>query len=101
VESAIRIRDPHVHFSDHWIVRRLAPDCCHIEIGTLPRKRDEEKLLYYMGWETANIHFGTPKAIRAIRRHLDSRKGRWLHKAAKAMLEVTLDDWKLWRRRNQ
>jgi hypothetical protein len=101
VESAIRIRDPHVHFSDHWIVRRLAPDCCHIEIATLPRERDEEKLLYYMGWETANIHFGTPKAIRAIHRHLDSRKGRWLHKAAKSMLEVTLDDWKLWRRKNQ
>ena len=101
VESAIRIRDPHVHFSDHWIVRRLAPDCCHIEIGTLPRERDEEKLLYYMGWETANIHFGTPKATRAIRRHLDSRRGRWLHKAAKSMLEVTLDDWKLWRRKNQ
>jgi hypothetical protein len=101
VESAIRIRDPHVHFSDHWIVRRLAPDCCHIEISTLPRERDEEKLLYYMGWETANIHFGTPEAIRAIRRHLDSRKSRWLHKAAKAMLEVTLDDWRQWRRRNQ
>ena len=101
VESSIRIRDPHVHFSDHWIVRRLAPDCCHIEIGTLPRERDEEKLLYYMGWETANIHFGTPKAIRAIRRHLDSLKGRWLHRAAKSMLEVTLGDWKLWRRKNQ
>ncbi len=98
VESAVRLRDPHVHFADHWIVRRLAPDCCHIEIGTLPNERDEEKLLYYMGWETANIHLGSSKAIPAVRRDLARRKSRWLHKAAKAMLKVTLDDWKVWRR---
>jgi hypothetical protein len=101
VESAIRLRDPHVHFAEHWIVRRLAPDCCHIEISTLPRERDEEKLLYYMGWETANIHFGSPRGIPAVRSDLAKRKGRWLHKAAKSMLEVTLEDWHHWRRRNK
>jgi hypothetical protein len=101
VESAVRLRDPHVHFTDHWIVRRLAPDCCHIEISSLPKKRDEEKLLYYMGWETANIHLGSPKVIPAIRRDLAKRKVRWLHKAAKAMLDVTLADWESWRGKNK
>lgn len=100
VESAVRIRDPHVHFADHWIVRRLAPDCCHIEISSLLKERDEEKLLYYMGWETANIHFGTPRAIPAVRRDLAARKNRWLHRAAKAMLKATLDDWKVWQRKS-
>ena len=100
VAIAVRIRDPHVHFADHWIVRRLAPDCCHIEIRTLPEERDEERLLYYMGWETANIHLGSRKAIPAVRRDLAARKDRWLHKAAKAMLKVTLDDWKVWRRKS-
>jgi hypothetical protein len=100
VASAVRIRDPHVHFADHWIVRRLAPDCCHIEIRTLPEERDEERLLYYMGWETANIHLGSRKAIPAVRRDLAARKDRWLHKAAKGMLKVTLDDWKVWRRKS-
>jgi len=52
-----------------------------------------------MGWETANIHLGTPNAIPAIKRDLARRKGRWLHKASKAMLKVTLDDWKVWRRK--
>jgi len=99
VESAVRILDPHVHFAEHWVVRRLAPDCCHIEIQTLPEERDEEKLVYYMGWETANIHFGSPKAIPAVKRDLARRKGRWLHKAAKAMQSVTLEDWKLWHRK--
>ena len=98
IETAVRIRDPHVHFADHWVVRRLAPDCSHIEIGTLPGKRDEEKLLYYMGWETANIHLGSSKAIPAVRREVAKRKSLWLHKPAKAMLEVTLADWKHWRR---
>jgi hypothetical protein len=100
VTSAVRILDPHVHFADHWIVRRLAPDCCHIEIQTLPEERDEERLLYYMGWETANIHLGSSKAIPGVRRDLAARKERWLHKAAKAMLKVTLDDWKVWRRKS-
>ena len=99
VESAVRILDPHVHFAEHWIVRRLAPDCCHIEIQTLPKDRDEERLAYYMGWETANIQLGSHQAIPAVKRDLARRKGRWLHKAAKAMLEVTLDDWKYWRRK--
>jgi len=98
VMSARRMWDPHVHFAEHWIVRRLAPDCCHIEINTLPKERDEEKLLYYMGWETANIHLGSRKAMLAVRRDLARRKPRWLHKAAKSMLKVTLDDWKVWRR---
>ena len=100
VATAMRIRDPHVHFAEHWIVRRLAPDCCHIEISSLPEERDEEKLAYYMGWETANIHLGSPKAIPAIRRDLAAREDRWLHKAAKAMLKFTLDDWKVWRRKS-
>lgn len=99
VLSAVRILDPHVHFTEHWLVRRLAPDCCHIEIQTLPKEREEERLLYYMGWETANIHFGSPRAIPAVKRDLARRKGRWLHKAAKAMRKATFEDWKLWNRK--
>jgi hypothetical protein len=97
IDTAVRIRDPHVHFASHWIVRRLAPDCSHVEIQTLPEERDEEKLAYCMGWETANIHLGSPRAIPAIKRDLARRKGRWLHKTAKAMFNVTMDDWNVWR----
>jgi hypothetical protein len=98
IDTAIRIRDPHVRFAEHWLVRRLAPDCSRIEISTLPQERDEERLLYYMGWETANIHLGSERAIPPLKRDLAKRRNRWLHKAAKSMLKVTLDDWKFWRR---
>jgi hypothetical protein len=98
IETSVRVLDPHVHFAAHWIVRRLAPDCCHIEIRSLPQVRDEERLAYYMGWETANIHLGSRTAIPAVKRDLAKRKGRWLHKSSKAMLKATLSDWKYWRR---
>jgi len=97
-ESAIRVRDPFVGFSDRWLVRRLAPDCSRIELSSLPQKRDEEKLLYSMGREIANMHFGTPRAIPAVKNDLGKRKGRWLHKASKAMLAATMKDWKQWRK---
>jgi hypothetical protein len=51
-----------------------------------------------MGWETANMHFGTPQTIAKIKHDLASRRGRWLHKAAKAMFEATNRDWDKWRR---
>jgi hypothetical protein len=97
-ETAVRVRDPFVGFSGRWLVRRLAPDCSRIELASLPKQRDEEKLLYSMGREIANMHFGTPRAIDAVKEDLAKRKGKWLHKAAKAMLEATLKDWKEWRK---
>lgn len=99
IDAAIRIPDPHVHFTGHWIVRRLAPDCCRIEVSALPEKRDEERLLYCMGWETANIHLGSPRAIAAVKRDLGKRKESWLHKAAKLMRRAVYADWKTWVRK--
>ena len=95
--TAIRVKDPCVRFQGHWVVRRLAPDCSRIELASLPAERDESRLLYDMGWETANMHFGSPKAIAKIKRDLARRKGRWLHKASKAMVKATLKDWEDWR----
>jgi hypothetical protein len=98
VARAVRVRDPFVFFHGRWMVRRLAPDCSRIELASLPAERDEARLLYSMGWETANMHLGTPTAIKAVRRDLAKRKGRWLHKSAKNMCKVTLEDWDDWRR---
>jgi hypothetical protein len=98
LESAIRVPDPFVLPYDGWLLRRLAPDCSRIELASLPGSRDEDHLLYSMGAETANVHFGTPRAIPAVRRDLEKRRGSWLHKAAKAMLRATERDWREWRR---
>jgi Uncharacterized protein conserved in bacteria (DUF2252) len=99
VDQAVRCRDPLVRMQSRWLVRRLAPDCSRIELTALPKKRDEGQLLYAMGWETANVHLGSPKAIMAIRRDLATRKATWLREAAKRMTRVTLSDWTEWARR--
>jgi hypothetical protein len=92
------VPDPFVKFHDRWVVRRLAPDCSRIELATLAAERDEARLLYSMGWETANMHFGSPQAIPQVKRDLAKRKSRWLHKAAKDMCKVTMSDWEDWRK---
>jgi hypothetical protein len=99
LESAVRVPDPFVQPFDGWLLRRLAPDCSRIELASLPASRDEERLLYSMGWETANIHFGSPRAISAIKRDLAKRPSNWLHKAAKTMLRATERDWREWKRK--
>ncbi|MGB7281160.1 MAG: DUF2252 family protein [Candidatus Acidiferrum sp.] len=98
VTRCLRVQDPFVRFHSRWLVRRLAPDCSRIELASLTAERDEARLLYSMGWETANMHFGSPQAIPLIKRDLGRRKGRWLHKAAKAMCKATLKDWEDWKK---
>ena len=98
MQRSIRVPDPCVYFHGRWVVRRLAPDCSRIELASLSKDRDEARLLYSMGWETANMHFGTPQAIAKVRHDLAARRGRWLHKFAKAMLAATKKDWDKWRR---
>ncbi len=96
LERAVRDADPFVAVRRRWIVRRLAPDCSRIELTELPAERDEERLLYAMGWETANVHLGTAgrrKLLEAVPRH-----AAWLREAAEAMLETTLTDHRRWRR---
>ena len=63
----------------------------------LPRKRDEARILHAMGFETANVHLGSPEAIKAIRHDLDKRPARWLYKKAKRMVKAVESDWRQWR----
>lgn len=97
LDCAVRCLDPFVRMRGRWIVRRLAPDCSRIELGQLPKARDEARLLYYMGWETANVHLGTAKA-KAVLADLRKRKGNWLHDAAIRMVKATKADWREWRK---
>lgn len=99
LDHSIRARDPFVHLRGRWIVRRLAPDCSRVELSSMPRERDEAKLLHAMGYETANVHLGTPRAGKAILKDLDKRVVHWLHVASTNMVQATTEDWKHWRAR--
>ncbi len=94
--TSVRAADPFLTIRDGWLVRRLAPDCTRVEIGDLPRRRDEKNLLRAMGWEIGNVHVGGDR-IRILA-DLDRRPRQWLRRAAEAMAAATYDDWLAWRR---
>jgi uncharacterized protein (DUF2252 family) len=98
LRSAVRCRDPFVELKGRWIVRRLAPHCSHIELTSLPKERDEMRLLHAIGWETANVHLGSRRSINAVQRHLKGRPAKWLHEAALQMVKATTADWEEWKK---
>jgi len=98
LRTAVRVPDPHFHVSGHWIVRRLSPSCKKINLADLPERRNEERLLYAMGAETANVHLGSPSACRSVRRDLARRRAGWLLEAARDMVKFVRSDWKDWRK---
>jgi hypothetical protein len=96
IRNAIRTHDPYWKIQGRWLVRRLSPDCFRLELPHLPKVRDELKLLFSMGWETANIHLGSGKGAQ-IRRDLQRKPSRWLYKAARLMAQQAREDWDEWR----
>jgi hypothetical protein len=97
LDESVRSLDPFVHMKGRWIVRRLAPHCSRVELASLPQERDEIKLMYAMGFETANVHLGTRKAVKKIGMDLMNRPQEWLHLAATNMAIATIKDWEQWR----
>jgi hypothetical protein len=98
VEAAVRCADPLYQVKGRWLLRRLGPDCCRIDLDQLRHHEDLASLLHSMGWETANIHLGTRNARRKTGQALQALKGNWLEDAARTLLEKTLRDWQNFRK---
>jgi hypothetical protein len=97
MSNAVRCLDPFVQLRGRWIVRRLSPHCCRIELANLKATGDENRLLHAMGYETANIHLGTKGARKIVLGHLEKQKGKWLHRATLKMAKVVEEDWATWK----
>jgi hypothetical protein len=95
LRRAVRCPDPLVEVHGKWLVRRLSPDCFKIPLSHLPKRRNERDLLYWMGWETANIHLGSTGA-KKLAKQLKKKPAGWLRQAAAAMTKATKQDWKDW-----
>jgi len=100
IRRAVRVPDPCLSLHGEWLIRRLAPDCSRIELASLPRNRDEDRLLWMMGWETANMHLGSATKARAVLADLQGRKRSWLAGAAAHMALAVERDWRKWRKRS-
>ena len=99
VRRAVRAHDPFLQTQGAWILRRLSAYCSRIELRQIPRWSDEQRLLWTMGLELANVHLGTRGASARIRADLRSHKLKWLRQSAEAMAEATVADWKEWKRK--
>ena len=97
LEHAIRSPDPFVRMESGWLVRRLAPDSSPIEIESLGKSKDVDRLLHAMGWEAANIHLGSP-AARGILADLRKRPAPWFRSAVRDMIKAVTSDWKDWKK---
>jgi hypothetical protein len=98
IRCAVRVPDPFLGVHGKWLIRRLAPDGSRIELASLPRNRDENRLLWMMGWETANMHLGSADKTRPILADLAERKSGWLASAAARMAQAVERDWRKWRK---
>jgi hypothetical protein len=94
-EKAVRCRDPFLELTDEWVVRRLSPDCCRLELAELPKRWDEEALLLAMGWETANIHLASGNPA-AILKYLRKIRAAALNQCATDMVNALRKDWRRW-----
>jgi hypothetical protein len=94
-EKAVRCPDPFLTLTDEWVVRRLSPDCCRLELADLPERWNEEALLLAMGWETANIHLASGNSS-AILKLLGKIRAASLNQCATDMVSALRKDWKRW-----
>jgi hypothetical protein len=101
IQNSVRCHDPFVTVKGGWVLRRLAPDCSRIELDSVPNKKDEKRLLYSMGWETANIHLGSKGQVKKIIKDLKKRNSSWLLKASEEMTRVIKKDWKDWKEHSE
>jgi hypothetical protein len=93
VRDAVRCQDPFYEVKGRWLLRRLGPDCSRIDLEELKQHEDLASLLYSMGWETANIHLGTPKARKLLIGMFHRLSKGWLKEASKIMFEKSIKDW--------
>jgi len=96
VSRAVRAADPFLVVTDEWTGRRQSASCSKVRLEELRKWRYEEKLIEAIGWETGNIHLGTPDEVPAILRRIPKMDPTWLRDAGIALYDETLIDQKVW-----
>ncbi|MBV9272682.1 MAG: DUF2252 family protein [Verrucomicrobia bacterium] len=95
---------PHTSTHEGWLVRPVMSDCGRIDLSLLSVDAnageinfDQERLLFSMGFETANLHqLSKPRQELADR--VKAVKLGALKQGAAAMLENVRQDFKVWRK---
>jgi hypothetical protein len=95
---------PHTSTHEGWLVRPIMSDCGRIDLAELQLQEtgqeinfDQERLLFAMGYEAANLH-QLSKGREELNDRLKSVKVGALKQAALSMLELLQEDFRMWRK---
>src|SRR5258708_9373685 len=95
---------PHTSTHESWLVRRIMSECGSIDLAALQSEEtvqqinfDQERLLFSMGYETANLH-QLSKSREELNERLKGVRVGALKQAALTMLELLQEDFKMWRK---
>jgi hypothetical protein len=96
LQQAVRSKDPFLSIHPRWVVRRLSPDNCKLELGALGKASQRIALLRRMGAELANAHGGNRVATEVVD-HVQTLTTDHLAEAAEAMRRAVLADYQQFR----
>jgi len=95
---------PHTSTHDGWLVRPIMSDCGRVDLAELGLAEaaeestfDQERLLFSMGYEIANLH-QLSKPREELSERLKGVKVGALKQAALTMLELLQEDFRMWRK---
>jgi uncharacterized protein DUF2252 len=98
LDSAVRCKDPFVCLVGRWLIRQLSPDSSPVEIESMHKLKDQDRLLHAMAIEAANVHLGTAGAAKRIQHDLRTWPAKQLQSGVKQMTRKVLKDWKEWKK---
>ncbi len=90
--SSFRALDPWLDLTEDWIIRRLSPENHKIEVDQIHGQLEARELVWWMGWEIANIHRGQAGRF-DIQDWLAALPVGWLADSARIMGQGMDDDW--------
>ena len=104
LKASGRPSTPHTSTHDGWLVRPVMSDCGRIDLALLGLDEtaeeinfDQERLLFSMGFETANLH-QISKNRQELADRLKGVKVGTFRQAALTMIDLLREDFKVWRK---
>lgn len=92
-QKAIRSSALFLTFTNGWQIKKLSPDHSRIELADLPKTRKEEKMLFAMGFELANIHASDITISRSLLAALEELPHNWFSQVTKKLTQQMKTDY--------
>ncbi|MES2780413.1 MAG: DUF2252 family protein [Bacteroidota bacterium] len=92
-QKAVRNSSLFLTFQGGWQIKKLSPDHSRIELKDLPKSRKEEKILFAMGFELANIHASNEDIAHALLASLQQLPEKWFEQVVKMLTQQMKKDY--------